>query len=59
MKPRAEKRVIGLLPADARKMLKKAAETPVTGADPLARTKAIDRAAAIIKARYPEYFRKE
>ncbi len=59
MKQQAEKRVIGMLPADARAMLKKAAETHITKADSLARIKAIDRAAAIIKARYPEYFRKE
>lgn len=48
---------IGELPAAARKLLQKAAETKVTDADPNARIKAIDRAATLIKARYPEYFK--
>ena len=46
-----------LLPKDARELLQRAARTPVTPEDPLARTKAIDKATQQIKRKYPHYFR--
>ena len=44
------------LPYEARMTLAKAAQTPVTDADPLARLKAIDAAHERIRARFPELF---
>ena len=48
-----------LLPHAARAELAKAAETPNTQKDPLAKLKAIDRTIARIRAQYPTYFRAE
>lgn len=44
------------LPYEARMTLVKAAQTPITRADPLARRKAIDAAMERIKARFPGLF---
>ena len=45
------------LPSDAANLLKKAAKTPITKHDKLARVKAIDKAIDIIKSKYPKLFR--
>jgi len=45
------------LPADAARLLKQAAQTPITRADPLARVKAIDKAIERIKRDYPRFFK--
>jgi hypothetical protein len=46
-----------LLPEDARQILMKAASTPVTKYDPLARIKAIEKAERRIRSMYPYLFR--
>jgi hypothetical protein len=48
----------GRLPAQAQEILKKAAKTPVTRADPLARIKAMEKADQRVKTLFPQYFRK-
>ena len=48
-----------LLPMDARLELQRAAQTENTPADPLRRQKAIEKATQRIKARYPQFFKKE
>jgi hypothetical protein len=50
---------VDILPKAAREALMKAAETPVTKHDPLARRKAVDRAIEWVKYQYPDYFTKE
>ena len=45
-----------LLPEDARKILMRAAKTPVPLCDPLARVKAIEKATERVKAMYPQLF---
>lgn len=45
-----------LLPADAREILQRAAATPVSGKNPLARTKAIEQANQKVRAMYPKLF---
>ena len=47
------------LPLEAQRILMRAAQTPVTAADPLARTKAIEKATQRVKTKYPEYFQME
>lgn len=47
----------GLLPKAAQDALKRAAATPITKADPMARSKAIDQAVRRLKREYPDYFR--
>lgn len=49
----------GVLPKWARRELSEAAKTPITAADPLARTRAIDEALERIRALVPEHFRSE
>jgi hypothetical protein len=46
-----------LLPADAIVRLQQAAQTENTPADPLARTKAIERATAWVRRTYPNLFK--
>lgn len=46
-----------VLPERAARILREAAQTENTRADPHARAKAIDRATARIKREYPDYFR--
>jgi hypothetical protein len=48
----------GRLPQEAIDLLKKAAQTPVTRADPLARIKAIEKTTQRIKDLYPNHFLK-
>lgn len=48
-----------VLPVEAIALLQRAAKTPVTDADPLARVKAIEQATAKVKREYPTYFQKE
>lgn len=48
-----------LLPFDARMALVRAANTPVTEYDPLARQIALEEVQAMIKARFPEFFVKD
>lgn len=45
------------LPTDAAKLLKQAAQTPITRADPLARVKAIEKATERVKRQYPQFFK--
>lgn len=45
------------LPPDAIRRLQIAAATPVTKADPMARSREIDAAYQWIRRQYPEYFR--
>ena len=54
-----QKKYHGALPLEAQRILMRAAQTPVTAADPLARTKAIEKATQRVKAKYPEYFQME
>lgn len=49
----------GRLPIEAAELLKRAAQTPVTRADPLARLKAIEKATQRIKSLYPNLFKKD
>ena len=44
------------LPTDAAKLLKQAAQTPITRADPLARVKAIEKAIERVKREYFQFF---
>lgn len=44
------------LPADAVALLQRAAQTPITADDPLARVKAIEQATKRIKRDYPNHF---
>jgi hypothetical protein len=46
----------GQLPQEAVDLLKQAAQTPITPADPLARVKAIEKATQRIQSRYPKLF---
>ena len=54
-----QKKYHGALPLEAQRILMRAAQTPVTAADPLARTKAIEKATQRVKVQYPEYFQVE
>lgn len=45
------------LPPDAAKLLKQAAQTLITRADPLARVKAIEKAIERVKRDYPQFFK--
>jgi hypothetical protein len=47
---------VSALPRDAAKQLQRAARTPITRADPLARVKAIEKAIERIKREYPQFF---
>lgn len=49
----------GRLPQEAIDLLKKAAQTPITPADPLARVKAIEKANQRIKSLFPNLFKKD
>ncbi len=46
-----------VLPTDAAKLLKQAAQTPITRADPLARVKAIEKAVERVKRQFPQFFK--
>lgn len=46
-----------VLPRDAAKLLKQAAQTPITRADPLARVKAIEKAVERVKRQFPQFFK--
>lgn len=48
-----------LLPQHVREALRRAAQTPVTPADPLARVRAIEAAIERARRSYPEFFKKE
>ncbi len=48
-----------LLPLVAREALQRAACTPVNEGDPMARLKAIDKTIQGLRAKYPQFFRKE
>ena len=48
----------GRLPAVAQELLRKAAQTPNTVADPLRRTKAIEEAQRKISQMYPNLFKR-
>lgn len=45
------------LPAEVQKRLMQAAQTKITAADPLARSKAINAVYAWAKRQYPEFFK--
>ena len=47
------------LPWNASSMLMKAAKTPITKDDPMARVKAIEQAILLLKLHYPNYFRQD
>lgn len=51
--------VIPILPLDAIKRLREAAETDIPPNNPEARIEAIDRATAWVKEKYPKFFKKE
>lgn len=46
-----------VLPSDAAKLLRQAAQTPIPGHDPLARVKAIDKATERVKRQFPQFFK--
>lgn len=46
-----------VLPRDAAKLLRQAAQTPITRADPLARVKAIEKAIERVKRDHPQFFK--
>tara|TARA_R110000851_G_scaffold46469_3_gene112951 strand:+ start:579 stop:758 length:180 start_codon:yes stop_codon:yes gene_type:complete len=48
-----------LLPEAAQRVLKKAALTPITPFDPLARRKAVDYAINRVRRDFPKYFQKD
>jgi len=48
-----------LLPVEAQKIPKRAASTPITRSDPLARRKAIDTAIGKVRRMWPQYFKQE
>lgn len=48
-----------LLPADAVAELQRAAQTPITATDPLARVKAIEQATKRVKANHPQFFKEQ
>lgn len=48
-----------ILPPEAQKLLKLAAQTPITASDPLARVKAIEQATRGIKINFPNLFRSD
>ena len=45
------------LPRDAQDALRRAAQTPITPSEPLARAQEIEQAILWCKANYPQYFR--
>jgi len=45
-----------VLPVEAQLILRRAASTPITEEDPLARRRAVDSAIDKVKRDYPEYF---
>lgn len=47
------------LPPGAVELLKRAAQTPITPTDPLARVKAIEKAHQRIKSQFPNLFKKD
>lgn len=49
----------GRLPQTAVELLKRAAQTPVTPTDPLARVKAIEKATQRVKDLFPNLFKKD
>lgn len=48
-----------LLPAEAVAQLQRAAQTPITAADPLARVKAIEQATQRVRSQFPQFFQSE
>lgn len=48
--------IANILPADAIAQLQRAASTPITARDPLARVKAIEQAVKRVKRNHPQYF---
>jgi hypothetical protein len=46
-----------VLPKEAQRELMRAAQTPITEQDPLARRKAIDKAVERVQAKWPQYFK--
>ncbi len=55
----AHQKFHGALPLEAQRILMRAAQTPVTAADPLARTKAIEKATQRVRSMFPTYFQTE
>lgn len=49
--------ICSLLPFPARSILARAAQMPITEADPFARERAIREASELVRRTYPEYFR--
>jgi len=47
------------LPFDARALLVRAAKTPITNGDPLARVRAIEQASDSVRHHYPYFFKKD
>lgn len=52
-------RSTSLIPMDGALALQRAAQTPNTDADPLARIKAIERAISTVRQAYPHLFRED
>ena len=46
-----------VLPKEAQLELMRAAQTPITEQDPLARRKAIDKAVERVQAKWPQFFK--
>jgi hypothetical protein len=46
-----------VLPKEAQRELMRAAQTPITEQDPLARRKAIDKAVERVQAKWPQFFK--
>ena len=58
MNDKSEKpRFNNVLPIEAQRELMRAAQTPITEQDPLARRKAIDKATERVKAKWPQFFK--
>lgn len=47
-----------VLPKEAQLELMRAAQTPITEQDPLARRKAIDKAVERVQAKWPQFFKR-
>lgn len=54
----SDKEPSAILPADAIAQLKRAAATPITEDDPLARVKAIEQTTRRIKTQHPQFFKR-
>lgn len=50
---------ITTLPPAAVSMLQRAAQTPITPEDPLARVKAVEQASTRVRREYPQFFKEQ